>query len=71
MSIIKLVLLSLLRLTTFGALKAALLLYIWSRPNAPMVGITLPGDGRTGTAASSAEVKSVAQTSLRQDAFSS
>jgi hypothetical protein len=57
-------------LTTFGALKAAHLLYIWSRTNTPTVGITLPGDGRIGTAASSAAVKSVAQTSLGQDAFS-
>jgi hypothetical protein len=69
MSIIKLVLLSLLRLTTFGALKAALSFYLWSRPNAPLVGITPPGDGRTDIAASS--VEAVAQTSLGQDAFSS
>ena len=69
MSIIKLVLLSLLRLTTFGALKDALSLYLWSRPNTPLVGITPPGHGPTDIAASS--VEAVAQTSLRRDAFSS
>jgi hypothetical protein len=39
MNTFKIVLLSLLRLTRFGVLKAALFVYIWSRPDGPFVGI--------------------------------
>jgi hypothetical protein len=55
MDVFKLVLLALVRLATGGILKAALIVYIWSRPGAPHDGAVPPVAGRTGIAASSVE----------------
>jgi hypothetical protein len=68
MDVFKLVLLALVRLATGGILKAALIVYIWSRPGAPHGGAVPPPIGHTGTAASTAKLEAgVAPTS--RDAF--
>jgi hypothetical protein len=47
MDVFKLVLLALVRLATGGILKAALIVYIWSRPGAPHGGAVPPPIGHT------------------------
>jgi hypothetical protein len=56
MDVFKLVLHALVRLATGGILKAALIVYIWSRPGAPHDGAVPPVAGRTGIAASAAKI---------------
>jgi hypothetical protein len=72
MNILNSVLLASIRFAFVGVLKAALFVYIWSRPASPFVGTALQSDSRTGVVVSTAaQDAGITPLSLERDAFSS
>jgi hypothetical protein len=72
MNIFKLALHSSLRFAFVGVLKAALFVYIWSRPASPFVGTAPQSGSRTGVVvATAAQDAGITPPSLGRDAFAS